>query len=137
MSQDGAAMDWKKDGQSANPTGNGIGNCNRNGSNGVAYPSFASHRLRLNPSVDHKSDNYDDLQLDFSPLLFSSLERYLPPALLSSSRDQKVNYMREILLRYFPEGERTRVSYRMSQFCILSFARDASLYFCAFWLVCI
>lgn len=109
MSQDGAAMDWKKDGQSANPAGNGIGNCNRNGSNGVAYPSFASHRLRLNPSVDHKPDNYDDLQLDFSPLLFSSLERYLPPALLSSSRDQKVNYMREILLRYFPEGERTRV----------------------------
>ncbi|XP_055809620.1 2-oxoglutarate and iron-dependent oxygenase domain-containing protein CP2-like [Solanum dulcamara] len=110
MSQDGAAaMDWKKDGQSTNPTGNGTGNCIRNGSNGVVYPSFASHRLRLNPSVDHKPDNYDDLQLDFSPLLFRSLERYLPPALLSSSRDQKVQYMREILLRYFPEGERTRV----------------------------
>ncbi|OIS95730.1 PREDICTED: uncharacterized PKHD-type hydroxylase At1g22950-like [Nicotiana attenuata] len=112
MSQDGAAaaaMDRKKDSQSTtNPTRNGNGN-GGTATNGAVYPSLNSLRLRLNPSIDHKSDNYEDLQLDFSPLLFSSLERYLPPTLLNSSRDHKVHYMREILLKYCPEGERTRV----------------------------
>nr|XP_009774210.1 PREDICTED: uncharacterized PKHD-type hydroxylase At1g22950-like [Nicotiana sylvestris] len=114
MSQDGSAaatMDRKKDSQSTtNPTRNGNGNGNGGtATNGAVYPSLNSLRLRLNPSIDHKSDNYEDLQLDFSPLLFSSLERYLPPTLLNSSRDHKVHYMREILLKYCPEGERTRV----------------------------
>ncbi|XP_027097537.1 2-oxoglutarate and iron-dependent oxygenase domain-containing protein CP2-like [Coffea arabica] len=73
------------------------------------FPTYSSHRLRLNPSADHKPDSYEDLQLDFSPLLFSSLERYLPPTLLNSSRETKVHYMREILLRYSTESERNRV----------------------------
>lgn len=119
MSQDGSAaatMDRKKDSQSTtNPTRNGNGNGNGGtATNGAVYPSLNSLRLRLNPSIDHKSDNYEDLQLDFSPLLFSSLERYLPPTLLNSSRDHKVHYMREILLKYCPEGERTRVSIAFS-----------------------
>ncbi|XP_031248808.1 uncharacterized PKHD-type hydroxylase At1g22950-like [Pistacia vera] len=70
---------------------------------------LATHRLRLNPSSDHNPDSYDDLPLEFSPHLFSSLERYLPPTMLSMSRDFKLQYMRDILLRYSPDGERTRV----------------------------
>lgn len=67
-------------------------------------------RLRLNPKTDHKPDNYEDLKLDFSHFLFSSLERYLPPSLLNESREKKVQYMQEIFVRYSPQGERNRVS---------------------------
>ncbi|KAK4765731.1 hypothetical protein SAY86_026821 [Trapa natans] len=85
------------------------------GTNGVTASApatpRASHRLRLKPKSDHKPESYDDLQhqLDFSPMLFSSLERYLPIPMMALSRDAKVNYMRDILLRYSPEGERTRI----------------------------
>ncbi|CAL1352424.1 unnamed protein product [Linum trigynum] len=85
------------------PTGNG---------NGVLFPAMlqvTSSRLRLSPNSEHKPEAYDDLQLEFSPLLFSSLERYLPPAMLNLSRDAKIQFMRDILVRYFPEAERTRV----------------------------
>ncbi len=68
-----------------------------------------SQRLRLNPNKDHKPDSYDDLQLDFSSSIFSSLERYLPPSMLSLPRDDKVKFMRDILLKYLPHGERNRV----------------------------
>lgn len=68
----------------------------------------SQQRLRLNPNKDHKPDSYDDLQLDFSPAIFSSLERYLPPCMLGVSRDDKVKFMREILLKYLPHGERNR-----------------------------
>lgn len=67
-----------------------------------------THRLRLNPNTDHKPDNYEDLKLDFNHFLFSSLERYLPPSLINESREKKVEYMRDILLRYSPQGERNR-----------------------------
>lgn len=70
---------------------------------------MSSQRLRLNPSKDHKPESYDDLHLDFSPSIFSSLERYLPPSMLTLGRDDKVKFMREILLKYLPHGERTRV----------------------------
>lgn len=70
----------------------------------------AMTRLRLKPEKEHKSDSYQDLQqLEFSPLLFSSLEHYLPPNMLNVPRDLKLQYMRNILLRYSTEGERTRV----------------------------
>lgn len=80
--------------------------------NGVvaARSPVANQRLRLNPSKEHKPESYDDLQLDFSPSIFSSLERYLPPTMLSVPRDDKVKFMREILLKYLPHGERNRVS---------------------------
>ncbi|KAM1023257.1 hypothetical protein TB2_044037 [Malus domestica] len=69
-----------------------------------------SNRLRLMPNKDHNAKSYEDLeQLKFSPLLFSSLERYLPPTMLNASRDLKLQYMRDILLRYSPESERTCV----------------------------
>lgn len=80
--------------------------------NGVdaARSPVANQRLRLNPSKEHKPESYDDLQLDFSPSIFSSLEKYLPPTMLSVPRDDKVKFMREILLKYLPHGERNRVS---------------------------
>ncbi|KAM5567829.1 2-oxoglutarate and iron-dependent oxygenase domain-containing protein CP2 [Rosa sericea] len=74
--------------------------------NGVA----SMMRLRLKPEKEHKSDSYQDLQqLEFSPLLFSSLEHYLPANMLNVPRELKLRYMREILLRYSTEGERTRI----------------------------
>ncbi|GMN46348.1 hypothetical protein TIFTF001_015532 [Ficus carica] len=78
--------------------------------NGVdaARSPVANQRLRLNPSKEHKPESYDDLQLDFSPSIFSSLEKYLPPTMLSVPRDDKVKFMREILLKYLPHGERNR-----------------------------
>ncbi|KAK9223141.1 hypothetical protein WN944_011583 [Citrus x changshan-huyou] len=77
--------------------------------NGAVVLPPASYRLRLNPSSEHKPDSYDDLhQLEFTPLLFSSLERYLPPTMLSMSRDVKFQYMRDILMKYSRDGERTR-----------------------------
>ncbi|KAH9802170.1 2-oxoglutarate and iron-dependent oxygenase domain-containing protein CP2 [Citrus sinensis] len=75
---------------------------------GVVAPS-QNQRLRLNPSKDHKPESYDDMQLDFSPSIFSSLERYLPPPMLGLNREEKVKFMREILMKYLPQGERTRV----------------------------
>ncbi|XP_028099129.1 uncharacterized PKHD-type hydroxylase At1g22950-like isoform X1 [Camellia sinensis] len=107
MSLDGA-VERRKESQ----TGTGTGPVNNRNGNGVVsstVPSYSTHRLRLNPNTDHKPDSYEDLQLEFSPLLFSSLERYLPPTLLNVSREAKVHYMRDILLRYSPEGERTRI----------------------------
>ncbi|GLU04685.1 hypothetical protein SLE2022_218210 [Rubroshorea leprosula] len=78
--------------------------------NRVAFlPGTGMHRLRLNPNTEHKPESYEDMQLDFSPLFFSSLESYLPPSMLALSRDAKLQYMCDILLRYSPEGERNRV----------------------------
>ncbi|XP_023550033.1 uncharacterized PKHD-type hydroxylase At1g22950-like [Cucurbita pepo subsp. pepo] len=97
-----ASLERRKQPQ-APGTGNG---------NGVVSPSahsFSTHRLRLQPKEDHKSESYEDLQLEFSPLLFSMLERHLPPSMLNMARDLKLQYMRDILLRYAPEGERNRI----------------------------
>ncbi|KAI9173766.1 hypothetical protein LWI28_006144 [Acer negundo] len=71
-------------------------------------PPIQSQRLRLNPNKDHKPESYEDLQLDYSPSIFSSLERYLPPTMLGMNRDEKAKFMREILLKYLPNGERSR-----------------------------
>ncbi|KAK3036726.1 hypothetical protein RJ639_030550 [Escallonia herrerae] len=106
MSVDGG-VDRRQEAQP--PGGGGGGNANGNGVAPPIFPAYATHRLRLNPNTEHRPDSYEDLQLEFSPLLFSSLERYLPPNLLNVPRDAKVQYMREILLRYSPEGERTRL----------------------------
>lgn len=72
-------------------------------------PPYATQRLRLNPNTDHKAERYEDMELDFPPLLLSSLEMYLPPSMLNVAREGKAQFMREILLRYCPEGERARV----------------------------
>lgn len=82
---------------------------------------MASQRLRLNPNKEHKPESYDDMQLDFSPSIFSSLERYLPPNMLGMPRYDKVKFMREILLKYLPHGERNRVSFLSFSFVELDF----------------
>ncbi|KAH9802176.1 2-oxoglutarate and iron-dependent oxygenase domain-containing protein CP2 [Citrus sinensis] len=72
---------------------------------GVVAPS-QNQRLRLNPSKDHKPESYDDMQLDFSPSIFSSLERYLPPPMLGLNREEKVqrhrDYRQKIITNYQP-----------------------------------
>ncbi|KAF4386379.1 hypothetical protein F8388_020006 [Cannabis sativa] len=80
-----------------------------NGVVSVAAAAKSNQRLRLNPSKEHKPESYEGLQLDFTPSIFSSLERFLPPNLLTVPRDDKVKFMREILLKYLPHGERNRV----------------------------
>ncbi|MQM13494.1 hypothetical protein Taro_046420 [Colocasia esculenta] len=75
--------------------------------------SYGDRRLRLNPNKDHKPEKYDDVQTEFDPCIFSSLERHLPPSMLEVPRDAKVQFMKEILARYLPDGERTRLVRRM------------------------
>lgn len=70
--------------------------------------TYGDRRLRINPNKEHKADKYDDLRSDFDPAIFSSLEKHLPPSMLELPRDAKVQFMKEILGRYLPEGERTR-----------------------------
>ena len=112
MSLDGArkpgAPDGRPDQAIAHANGGSTVQVLQNGAS-AAPPTYLTHRLRLNPNSDHRPDNYEDLDLEFSPSIFSSLERYLPPNLLQQARDVKVNYMREILRRYYPESERVRV----------------------------
>lgn len=81
----------------------------------------SSQRLRLNPNKDHKPDVYEGLRLDFSPSIFRSLERYMPPSLLNVPREDKLNFMRHILLKYFPPGEQNRVCFMSVKFLLLSF----------------
>ncbi|CAN7133882.1 unnamed protein product [Brassica rapa subsp. narinosa] len=69
----------------------------------------ASLKLRRTPNEEHEPDHYEDLQLDFNPSLFRSLERFLPENLLSSTRIEKARAMSDLLLRYSPESERIRV----------------------------
>lgn len=118
MSLDGARAPGAPDGrpgqsivpQSGHANGSAIVPVLQNGAAVPPPPTYSTHRLRLNPNSDHRPDSYEDLDLEFSPSIFSSLERYLPPNLLQQTRDVKVNYMREILLRYYPESERIRVT---------------------------
>ncbi|CAN8304373.1 unnamed protein product [Cochlearia groenlandica] len=66
-------------------------------------------KLRRVPNEEHEPESYEDLPLDFSPVLFSSLERYLPEQLLVSSRFDKARFMRDLLLRYSPDSDRIRI----------------------------
>jgi hypothetical protein len=75
-------------------------------------------RLRLNPNNEHRPDSYEDLQLDFPNSVYSSLEKYLPPNMLVSNRDEKIKFMTDIMLRHLPHGERSRVSTRFGPFSL-------------------
>ncbi|KAF8407768.1 hypothetical protein HHK36_006904 [Tetracentron sinense] len=99
------SVDRREESQTDNGKGNGTGN----GVVASNRPLFSSQRLRLNPKTGHKPESYDDLQLEFNPLVFSSLERYLPQNMLGVTRDIKVQYMKEILSQYLPQGELTRL----------------------------
>ncbi|CAJ1977462.1 unnamed protein product [Sphenostylis stenocarpa] len=61
--------------------------------------------LCISPKRDHKSENYEYLQLEFNAHVFGSLEQYLPP----HKFEVEVRYMRNILLRYFTENDRIRI----------------------------
>lgn len=109
------------------------------GNGTVPPPGFtttpSSQRLRLNPNKEHKPDGYEDLELDFSPSIFSSLEMYLPPNMLAVPRDDKAKFMHEILLKYLPLAERTRVCFRFCPnlflpYLLLSFLRCLILCVC-------
>lgn len=73
-------------------------------------------RLRLNPNNEHRPDTYEDLQLDFPNSIYISLEKYLPPNILVSTRDEKVKFMTDIMLRHLPHGERSRVIPKLQPF---------------------
>lgn len=107
MSVDGA-FDRRRDQTQAITAANGNGVLV---STSTATAMVSTHRLKLNPNTEHKPDSYEDLSLTlkFNPLLFSCLERYLPPSIISASRDSKAQFMSDILLKYSPEGERIRV----------------------------
>ncbi|GAU42611.1 hypothetical protein TSUD_49600 [Trifolium subterraneum] len=82
--------------------------------NGVAVAAISNSnpitttRLLGSPRTDHMPDNYEDLPLDFNPLVFTSLERHLPSNVINLSKDVKAHYMSNILLRYLPHSERVR-----------------------------
>lgn len=105
-------------GPSDRPSAAGGGNGVVHGGDSNRMAALPMARLRLNPNKDHKPECYDDLQLDFSPAIFSSLEGYLPPSMLGLSRDDKVKFMREILLKYLPHGERNRVCHAYTPYLL-------------------
>ncbi|XP_066382100.1 2-oxoglutarate and iron-dependent oxygenase domain-containing protein CP2-like [Miscanthus floridulus] len=70
---------------------------------------YADRRLRLNPNAEHKPQNYSDVRGEYAPAVYSALERHLPPSLLDADRDVKLHFMRDILARYWPQGERNKV----------------------------
>lgn len=71
-------------------------------------------RLRLNPDEKHEPETYENLELDFLPSVFSSMERHLPQHLLHAPRDDKIKYMRDILHDYDPPALRNRVCFNHS-----------------------
>ncbi|KAF3339778.1 PKHD-type hydroxylase [Carex littledalei] len=77
--------------------------------NGTASSRFVDRRLRISPNMEHRPERYDDLTGEVEAAVFSSLERHLPPTMLDFPRDAKFQYMMEVLSRYLPEGERTKV----------------------------
>lgn len=78
-------------------------------------------KLRRTPNEEHEPENYEDLPLDFSPALFSSLERYLPEKILNSTRIEKARFMSELLQSYSPATELNRVKLPSFYLCCSSF----------------
>ncbi|KAL6608008.1 hypothetical protein ACP70R_041071 [Stipagrostis hirtigluma subsp. patula] len=71
--------------------------------------AYSERRLRLNPNTEHKPQDYSDVHGEYAPAIYSALERHLPPSLLDADRDVKLHFMRDILARYWPHGERNKV----------------------------
>jgi hypothetical protein len=71
--------------------------------------AHSDRRLRFNPNTEHKSQDYTDVRGEYAPAVYSALERHLPPSLLEADRDVKLDFMRDILARYWPHGERNKV----------------------------
>lgn len=67
-------------------------------------------RLLKTPNVNHKSENYDDLEdLEYPAALYSSMEQHLPSGFLNVSREKKLVLLDRILSKYRPNGERAKV----------------------------
>ncbi|CAH8337191.1 unnamed protein product [Eruca vesicaria subsp. sativa] len=65
-------------------------------------------RLRINPNNELRPDNYEDMHLDFPNPVYKNLEKYLPPDMLVSNREEKVRFMTDIMHSHLPNGERSR-----------------------------
>ncbi|KAF8652637.1 hypothetical protein HU200_062705 [Digitaria exilis] len=75
----------------------------------AAATGHTDRRLRPNPNAEHKPQDYSDVRGEYAPAVYSALERHLPPSLLDADRDVKLQFMRDILARYWPQGERNKV----------------------------
>ncbi|AEE32341.1 2-oxoglutarate (2OG) and Fe(II)-dependent oxygenase superfamily protein [Arabidopsis thaliana] len=62
-------------------------------------------RLSPFPNMEHISDNYGDLELEYSSAMLSSLEKYLPPEMLTATREEKAKFMSDILRKYISRDE--------------------------------
>ncbi|PKA56953.1 putative PKHD-type hydroxylase [Apostasia shenzhenica] len=108
MSSDGA-VEKREDLPAGKGNGNGLTVPAMAPAPVTATRSYGDRRLRLNPNKEHQPDKYEDVQSEFGAPIFSSLERHLPPSMLEAPRQAKLDFMREVLGRYLPEGERARV----------------------------
>jgi hypothetical protein len=77
----------------------------------AATAPYADPRLRLNPNAEHKPQDYSDVRGEYAPAVYSALERHLPPSLLDADRGVKLHFMRDVLARYWPQGERNKVRF--------------------------
>jgi hypothetical protein len=96
---------------------------------------YADRRLRLNPNAEHKPQDYSDVRGEYAPAVYSALERHLPPSLLDADRDVKLHFMRDILARYWPQGERNKVwfSIPLSHVLMYSIAGFAQMFFLCYF----
>ncbi|CAI8619975.1 unnamed protein product [Vicia faba] len=93
----------------ASPATGSTGLCGKNSFEaGSSSRGKEMSRLMLNPIKNHKPETYEDMELDVSSLLLSSLEMHLPSYLLGASRKNKASYMRGILKDYVPPALRYR-----------------------------
>lgn len=102
----------------------------------AAAAPYADRRLRLNPNAEHKPQDYSDVRGEYAPAVYSALERHLPPSLLDADRDVKLHFMRDILARYWPQGERNKVwiSIPRSHLLMYNIARIcADVFLCYFY----
>ncbi|KAF3609711.1 hypothetical protein DY000_02050113 [Brassica cretica] len=75
----------------------------------AARATVSCRKLRINPNNEVRPDNYEDLQLDFPNPVYKNLEKYLPPDMLVSNREERVRFMTDIMLSHLPSGERSKV----------------------------
>ncbi|KAG8044699.1 hypothetical protein GUJ93_ZPchr0075g2724 [Zizania palustris] len=110
MALDGLA-ERRDEAQAAMGNGNGMASLpptSRSTGRSTGPAAYADRRLRVNPNTEHKPQDYRDLRGEYAPVVYSALERHLPPSLLEADRDVKLQFMRDVLAHYWPPGERTR-----------------------------
>ncbi|XP_010479297.1 PREDICTED: uncharacterized PKHD-type hydroxylase At1g22950-like [Camelina sativa] len=64
------------------------------------------------PNNEHVSDNYEDLDLEYSSIVLRSLEKYLPIEMLKAERIVKYLFMSDILEKYITWGDLTMAKNR-------------------------